>query len=214
MRALPPDQEQALVLNANFVPQSGQPTYGLSRFWNGTQRRTEKGLERSALGWLDVTDNCADVLSVEQTPPTGPAADQEMTRVEISRDQVTRVVQQHALYPLRDVVTDGYDSKQKCLAGVRALARHQIGKVRRDANLRYRSDGPPRSGPGRPRPSDSQVHWSELSRVERVASGDEGIVLYTPMVNLVPRKHHVRVVMVVEPCTNRSALLSRRDDTT
>ena len=137
MRVVPPDHEQALGLDASFVPTSGQHTYGLARFWNGTQSRTEKGLELSALGWLDVTDNGAYVLSVEQTPPTGPAADQETTRIDIYLDQVTRVVQQHALYSRRDVVTDGYDSKQKVLAGVRALELQQIGKLRRDANRRY-----------------------------------------------------------------------------
>jgi hypothetical protein len=183
-RVVPPDHEQALVLDASFVPQSGKHTYGLARFWNGTQSRTEKGLELSALGWLDVTDNCADVLSVEQTPPTGPAADQETTRIDIYLDQVTRVVQQHALYPLRYVVTDGYDSKQQFLDGVRALELHQIGTWRRDAHLRYLSDGPPRSGPGRPKPYDGKVHWSELSRFERVASGDEGIVLLSTDIDL------------------------------
>jgi DDE superfamily endonuclease len=211
MRVVPPDHEQALVLEASFVPQSGQHTYGLARFWNGTQSRTEKGLERSALGWRDVRDNCADVLSVEQTPPIGPAADQETTRIDLYLDQVTWVVQQHALYPLRDVVTDGYDSQQKFLDGVQALELRQIGTWRREANLRYRYDGPPRSGPGRPKPYDGKVHWSGRSRVERAASGDEGMVLYSQVVNHVPFKLTARVVMVVETCTNRSALLLRSD---
>jgi hypothetical protein len=211
MRVVPPEHEQALVLEARFVPKSGQHTYGLARFWNGTQRRTETGLERSALGWLEVTDHGADVLSGEQTPPTGPAADQETTRLDLDLDHVTRVVQQQALSPRRDVVTDGDDSTQKCLDGVRALALHQIGQWRREAYLRARSDGPPRSGPGRPKPYDGKVQWSERSRFERVASGDEGSVLSPQVVNPVPCKRHVRVVMVVEPCTNRSALLLSPD---
>jgi len=64
MRVVPQDHEQALVLDASFIPKSGKHTYGLARFWNGTQSRMEKGLERSALCWLDVTDNCAYVLGV------------------------------------------------------------------------------------------------------------------------------------------------------
>jgi len=56
---IPETHEQALVIDASFVPKSGQHTYGLDRFWNGSHRRTEKGLEISALAWLDVTDNCA-----------------------------------------------------------------------------------------------------------------------------------------------------------
>jgi hypothetical protein len=120
MRVVPPDHEQALVLDASFVPTSGTHPDGLARCWNGTQSRPETGLERSALGWLDVTDHGADVRRVEQTPPTGPAADQETTRLARYLAHVTRVVQQHALSPLRDLVTDGDDSQQQCLAGVRA----------------------------------------------------------------------------------------------
>ena len=186
-------------------------TYGLARFWNGTHSRTEHGLEISALGWLDVTDNCAYALSIEQTPPTGPAPDQELTRIDLYLDQVTRVVQQHALSPLRYVVTDGYYSKQKFLAGLQALGLHQIGKLRRDANLRYPYDGPPRSGPGRPKQYDGKVLWADLSRFVQVASGDEGIVLYTQVVNYVQGKCNVCVVVVVETSTNRSAVLFSTD---
>ena len=211
MQVVPPDHEQALVLDASFIPKSGKQTYGLARFWNGTHSRTEKGLEISALGWLDITDNCAYVLSVEQTPPVGPVPDQEATRIDIYLDQVTRVVQQYALYPLRYVVTDGYYSKQKFLDGIRALALHQIGKLRRDANLRYLYNGPSRSGPGRPKQYDGKVQWADLSRFEQVASGDEGLVLYTQVVNHVQFKRNVRVVVVVEACTNRSAVLFSTD---
>jgi DDE superfamily endonuclease len=211
MRVVPPEHEQALVRDASFVPKSGTHTYGLARCWNGTQSRPEKGLERSAVGWLAVTDHCAYILSVEQPPPPGAAADPEATRIDSSLDQGTRIVQQYAVYPLRDVVTAGYDSTPKCLEGVRAIALHQIGKLRRDANLRSLDDGPPHAGPGRPKPYDGQGHWSELSRFERVASGAEGIVLYTQVVNHVPFKRHVRVVLVGETCTNRSALLLSTD---
>ena len=211
MRVVPPAHEQALVLDASFVPTSGQHTYGLAHCWNGTQSRTEQGLERSARGGLEVTDHGADVLSVEQTPPTDPAADQEATRMDLYRAHVTRVVQPYALSPGRYVVPDGDDSIQNFLDGVRAVARQQIGQWRRDANLRLLSDGPPRSGPGRPKPYDGKGDWSALSRLERMASSAEGIVLYTQVVNHVPCKRHVRVVLVVETRTNRSALLLSTD---
>jgi len=44
---VPPDHEQALIIDASFVPKSGKPTYGLDRFWNGSHSRTEKGLDIS-----------------------------------------------------------------------------------------------------------------------------------------------------------------------
>jgi hypothetical protein len=52
-----PEHQQALVIDASFIPKSGTRTYGLERFWNSRHRRSEKGLEVSAVG-----------LSVEQTP--------------------------------------------------------------------------------------------------------------------------------------------------
>jgi hypothetical protein len=56
---VPPAHEQALVIDASFVPKSGQHTYGRDRLWNGSHSRAEKGLEISTLAWLDITDNCA-----------------------------------------------------------------------------------------------------------------------------------------------------------
>jgi hypothetical protein len=133
---VPPEHDQALVMDASFVPKSGQHTYGLDRFWNGSHSRAEKGLELSTLAWLDITGNCAYCLRVEQTPPSAETADPEATRMDISLDQLRRVVKAHALRFLRYVVTDGAYSKQKFVAGVRALELHQIGKLRADANLR------------------------------------------------------------------------------
>jgi hypothetical protein len=51
-KVVPPEHDQALVMDASFVPKSGQQTYGLDRFWNGSQSRTEKGLEISTLDQL------------------------------------------------------------------------------------------------------------------------------------------------------------------
>jgi DDE superfamily endonuclease len=56
---VPPEHDQALVMDASFVPKSGKHTYGLDRFWNGSHSRAEKGLEICTLAWLDITDNCA-----------------------------------------------------------------------------------------------------------------------------------------------------------
>src|SRR5437879_11611558 len=68
---VPPDHDQALVMDASFVPKSGKTTYGLDRFWNGSHSRPEKGLEISTLAWLDTTGHCADCRSGEPTTPTG-----------------------------------------------------------------------------------------------------------------------------------------------
>jgi hypothetical protein len=51
-QVIAPEHQQALVIDASFIPKSGTRTYGLERFWNSRHRRSEKGLEVSAVAWL------------------------------------------------------------------------------------------------------------------------------------------------------------------
>jgi hypothetical protein len=111
--------------------------------------------------------------------------------------QLTRVVTAHDLRCLRYVVTDGYYSTQKLVAGVRAVGLHQIGKLRVDANLRSLYQGPQRPGPGRHKTYGGKVIWSDLSRFERHTTDDEHIVLYHQVVNHVQFKCPLQVVVMV-----------------
>jgi hypothetical protein len=208
---VPPEHDQALVMDASFVPKSGKQTYGLDRFWNGSHSRTEKGLEISTLAWLDLTANCAYCLSVEQTPPSPTPSEPETTRMDISLDQLSRVVTAQDLSFLRYVVTDGAYSKQNFVGGVRALGLHQIGKLRADANLRYLYQGPKRPGPGRQKTYDGKVLLSDLSRFERLETEDEHIMLYHQVVNHVQLKRNLQVVVVVHTQRNRYAVLFSTD---
>src|SRR2546430_17679420 len=61
--AIPPEHDQALVMDDSFVPKSGKHTYGLDRFWHGSHSRDEKGLEISTLAWLDIHAIYAYTLS-------------------------------------------------------------------------------------------------------------------------------------------------------
>ena len=210
---VPPEHEQALVTDASFVPKSGKHTYGLDRFWNGSHSRAEKGLELSTLAWLDITDNCAYALSGEQTPTSAETSDPEATRMDVYLDQLSRVVKAHDLKFLRYVVADGAYSKQKFVAGVRALELHQIGKLRADAHLRYLYQGPKRPGPGRQKTYDGKVNWSDLSRFERLETEDEHIVLYHQVLNHVQLKRNLQVVVVVHTQRQRYAVLFSTDVT-
>jgi DDE superfamily endonuclease len=211
IQVIPPDHEQALVIDASFVPKSGKQTYGLDRFWNGSHSRTEKGLEISALAWLDITDNCAYCLSAEQTPPADKTTDAAATRIDVYLDQLARVVSEHHLRHLRYVITDGYYSKQKFLRGVCALGLEHIGTLRLDAHLRALYHGPQRPGPGRPQTYDGKVHWDNLSRFEKVETEDDSIVLYHQVLNHVQFQRNLRVVLVVDTKHHRKAVLFSTD---
>jgi hypothetical protein len=43
---IPPEHEQALVIDASCVPESGKKTYGLDRFWNSSHSRTDGYLDQ------------------------------------------------------------------------------------------------------------------------------------------------------------------------
>jgi hypothetical protein len=200
-----------LVIDASFVSKSGKKTSGLDRFWNGSHSRTEKGLELSALAWLDITDNCAYCLSAEQTPPTDKTTASEATRIDVSLDQLARVVSEHHLRHLRYVITDGYYSKQKFLRGIRALGFEHIGKLRLDANLRYLYAGPKRPGPGRPKTYDGKVHWDNLAQWEKVETEEDDIVLYYQVLNHIQFQRNLRVVLVVDTKNKRKVVLFSTD---
>ncbi|MCU0425535.1 MAG: transposase [Candidatus Kapabacteria bacterium] len=55
----------------SFLQKSGSKTPGISKFWNGSAQRAEKGLEVSVAAVIDVTRRIALPLSIAQTCPPG-----------------------------------------------------------------------------------------------------------------------------------------------
>lgn len=215
-QVIPATHEQALVLDASFIPKSGKHTYGRDQFWHGTAGRSERGLEISVLAWLDLTANQAYSLSVEQPPP--PAQDKAKPKGEASRlaaylAQLQRVVEPYQLQHLKYLITDAYYSKVAFLDGVRALELHQIGKLRGDANMRYLYTGLKRPGPGAPRQYDGKVDWADLARFQRVETDTAGVVLYQQVLNHKRFKRTLNVVVVVDTRRQkpRQALLFSTD---
>jgi DDE superfamily endonuclease len=56
-------------MDCSFIRKSGKATYGLDWFYNGSQSRTQKGLEISVIAVIDVEAHRGYSLSVQQTPP-------------------------------------------------------------------------------------------------------------------------------------------------
>jgi hypothetical protein len=136
---VPPEQEQAVVLEARCVPNSGQHPSGLARCWNGSHRRAAQGRAIAPLGGRDLTAHGAYGRRVEQTPPSAETAAPEATRMDVSLDHLRRVGTAHDGRVLRDVGPDGASRTPPGGAGVRALERHQHGTWRAEAPGRARS---------------------------------------------------------------------------
>jgi hypothetical protein len=60
------------VMDASFCRKSGKHTYGLDWFYNGSASRTQRGLEISVIAVVDVAQQRAYTLSVQQTAATPP----------------------------------------------------------------------------------------------------------------------------------------------
>jgi hypothetical protein len=83
--------------------------------------------------------------------------------------------------------------------------------LRADANLRYLYRGPKRPGPGRHKTYDGKVTWSDLSRLTRLETEDEHMVLYYQVLNHVQWQRNLQVVVVRHTPSNRYAVLLSTD---
>ena len=203
-QAVKPESEVILAVDCSFIPKSGKRTYGIDYFYNGSASKAEKGLEISAMAVVDVSQKCGYSLSVQQTPPNTSSNEQD------SQSQTTRInhylAQLEATVPylpssLRYVVSDGFYSKIKWVEGVTNLKLEAIGKLRRDANLRY-PNRQEYSGRGRPRKYGQKVDLTNYSSFELVTQLSNGIELYTAVVWSISLKRQIRIVYLLNKSTN------------
>jgi hypothetical protein len=180
------------VMDCSFVRKSGDKTYGLGKFWDSKQGKAEKGLEISTLAVVDVDYNTAYHVSTCQTPPESKEGE---TRV---NDYVRHFKEDcHALPKnVRYIVTDAYYTKLLITNAIIEKNYDQIGKMRCDANLRYLYTGEQKPK-GRPREYDGKMVIGEISRLDFVAEQD-GIKIYTAVVNCVNLKRDVRIAYLVK----------------
>ncbi len=224
--ALGTESERILAFDPCFIAKAGKETYGRDFFWNGCHGRAEKGLEISTFAIVDVKRNTGFTLSVQQTAPppesshatgaaekaeetpeekrgkspkkkTGASSSQEETLIDAYLAHLGQV-QPHLLDMEKHVVVDGYFAKKKWVDGVEALGLHTVGKLRSDANMRYFYTGPKREhGAGRQKTYDGKIDWQDLHRFHYVTDQD-GIEIYTLVLNHVSLKRTVRVVVLLD----------------
>jgi hypothetical protein len=229
-----PDGTRVVAFDPSFLAKAGKKTYGRDFFWNSAHHQAEKGLEVSVLSIVDLESNTGFTLSARQTAPTTAAAPSASPKPKPSRRKKSRRTAAAAaeetridlyLHHLRAVApsllpqenhlaVDGYFAKQKWIAGVEELGLYTIGKLRTDANMRFFYTGPKRAwGQGRQKTYAGKVDWQNLQGFEFVG-GEEGIELYTQVLNHVSLKRTLRVVVVLDqrdPKHPRYALLFSTD---
>jgi len=211
-QVVPPGHPRLIAFDPCFLPKAGKHTPELAYFWNGCHGRAEKGLEVSCFSLIDLEHNTGYALSVQQTPAPVNTDDEE-TLIDTYLDHLHTVIPY--LHPEEThLAVDGQFAKKKWLDGVEAVGLHTIGKLRCDANMRFFYTGPLRAhGSGRQKTYDGKVDWQDLSGFDYVTQQD-GLELYTQVLNHVSFKRTLRVVVVLDqrdPKKRRYALLFSTD---
>jgi hypothetical protein len=205
-QAIEPESEVILAVDCSFIAKSGKQTYGLDYFYNGSASRAEKGLEISAMAVVDVSKKRGYSLSVQQTPTKNLSLEKneqpETTRINHYLTQLEATVP-YLPSSLRYVVSDGFYSKIKWVEGVTNLNLEAIGKLRRDANLRY-LNGEEYSGRGRPRKYGQKVDLTNHSSFELVTQLSNSIDLYTCVVWSISLKRQIRLVYLLNNSASSS----------
>lgn len=208
--------EVLIVTDCSFIPKSGKQTYGLDRFWNGSQARNERGLELSVIALIDPQRRDAYTVSARQTPPRTDLTSCESIRAGRTAFYLRQLEEVAAHLPekARYVAADGYYAQKTYLNGVCALNLHLISKLRSDANLRYLYQGPHERRPGRRRQYDGKVDLQDVSRFDYLGEIEPGIGLYTALVNSPHFKRTVRLAYLLDrrkPGKERYAVLFSSD---
>jgi len=98
------DNTLIAAIDCSFVNKSGKQTYGLDKFYNGKQGKTETGLEISTLAIVDINYNTAYNFSTRQTPVSSK---EDETRTD---QYLAHLQEDRASLPasIRYLVADGY----------------------------------------------------------------------------------------------------------
>jgi Transposase DDE domain len=203
--AVPVEREQIAAMDASYVPKSGEKTWGLDWFYNGSAGKSEKGLEISVISVVDVAAHQAYTLSVEQTIARDPA-DQLNKKSKSSEQTISARVQGYIAQLVKTrpylpssvkyLAVDSFYTKTTIIDAVCELELQAVGKLRIDANLQYLYSGP-QKGRGAPRKYDGKVVLSNLPRLKFVREIEPEVRMYTQEVWHVSLKRKIRIVVLV-----------------
>jgi len=185
-----------LAQDASFVPKSGRHTPGLGWFYNGLAGRCEKGLELSLVSVVDLTHNTAYALHARQSLP--PKA-QAKAQADSACKDVEHLRQTQPYWPagVRHLAADGAHTRRPFVDGVCALGLEMVGKLRRDANLRYLFQGPQKPR-GRRRLYDGKVLWKQFDpgRWNHEGEVEPGVHLYSTCLFHLSLKRVIKVALL------------------
>ncbi len=198
-----------LGVDCTNLRKAGKRTPGLAKFWDSKLGKAIPSLELSCCTLIDLEYRQPVPVHALQTPSVLPTG---QSRVDHYTNHVQNVLEALPLN-LRDqiecIVADAYYAKREqparcCLVskkktwvdGIVKAGQTCVGKLRSDANLKYKYTGPRTGKAGRPKQFDGKVDWQDFSRWNLETNNDDQIVyssvLYSPAL-----KRDIRVVCIL-----------------
>jgi hypothetical protein len=149
-------------------------------------------LELSLVSVIDLTHNTAYALHAQQSLPAEAEAGSSCKDVEHLRQ-----TQPHWPARVRHLAADGAYTRRPFVDGVCALRLEMVGKLRRDANLRYLYSGKQKRR-GRPRLYDGKVLWKafEPQRWQDEGELEPGVRLWSACLHHVSLGRTIQVALL------------------
>lgn len=189
----------AVAQDASFIKKSGDFTFGLDKFWNGSHSRVEKGLELSIISLIDSAQNASLALSAAQTPPNLATAETDKSRLTRIDFYLRHFLETAPHFPktVKYLLVDGFYAKLKFVNGVCQNDFYLISKLRTDANLQYLFHGIQKTR-GAKRKFAGKVDFADLKEFAETSLKLENreIKLFSKVVWSVSLKRNIKLVIV------------------
>ena len=196
------DGHLVLACDQVFIKKSGKKTYGLAKFWNGSQSKSEKGLEALGFALVDVKANIGYPLGACQTPPNNKT--EKITKIENATRTTFYIhcIKEHTtqikkyIPQVKHVVLDGYFSKEKVITKIIENDFDIVGKLRSDANLRS-VEFEQTDGPGRKKKYGEKINIKNINNFKLINTIDKKVKLYSIIVYSINFKRKIRVIALL-----------------
>ncbi len=194
----------AIAVDQSHITKSGKCTWGVGRFWSGSDQSVMPGLEITGIGVVNATRHECMALRAVQTPGKRWIMENlgmDGKKVDL-HDLYIKVIKDYAeqLQAITNIqVADALYSTEKIVTAMVLQGFVMVSRFRKDTVLRYIYTGPRTGKRGAPKKYDGRIDPAnpDLSRMERVdglCGGDEG-EYYTLVANVKCLKRNVRLVI-------------------
>jgi len=153
-----------LAFDPSYLPKSGKHTPGKGTYYSGCLGKATGGIEIGGLGIVDLYHNTAFSLETIQTP--GPKELKEKGMSLVAHYASIIIERSAELCKLsKYLAVDGYFTKQTFVHPIKAATKLElIGKLPKNADLKYLYKGPKRKGRGRPKKYDGKVITTNVDK--------------------------------------------------